>query len=159
MCARVGNRCFPVQNRFDRIARLGEHVGSPLQRKGNHAHFLKVIYVGAPSLTRRPLPRWAVLDSDVWWWDCLHSRVIDCNNDISTSALSDAALMKLCLQILLSKAALTAVARRPKDTRLFDKIDKNGLNSGFLQSSQQKAYLIRLAILLYYNNIVLVLRC
>jgi len=67
--------------------------------------------------------------------------------------------MKLCLQILLSKAALTAAARRPKDTRLFDKIDKNGLNSGFLQSSQQKAYLIRLAILLYYNNIVLVLRC
>ena len=67
--------------------------------------------------------------------------------------------MKLCLQILLSKAALTAAARRPKDTRLFDKIGKNGLNSGFLQSSQQKAYLIRLAILLYYSNIVLVIRC
>ena len=63
------------------------------------------------------------------------------------------------LTCLLSKAALTAAARRPKDTRLFDKIGKNGLNSGFLQSSQQKAYLIRLAILLYYSNIVLVIRC
>ena len=59
------------------------------------------------------------------------------------------------LTCLLSKAALTAAARRPKDTRLFDKIGKNGLNSGFLQSYQQKAYLIRLAILLYYSNIIL----
>ena len=133
--------------------------GRPYNEKENMIIFAKLIYVEAPSLMRRPLPRWAVRDSDVWWWDCLHSRVIDCNNDISTSALSDAALMKLCLQILLSKAALTAAARRPKDTRLFDKIDKNGLNSGFLQSSQQKAYLIRLAILLYYNNIILVIRC
>ena len=92
VCARVGNRCFPVQNRFDRIARLGEHVGSPLQRKGNHAHFCKsdlrgsafsdaatAAAVGSPRFERLMVRK-------------NHSRVINSNSDISTNAFSDAAL-------------------------------------------------------------------
>ncbi len=47
----------------------------------------------------------------------------------------------------------------PKNKSLFGIIGKNGLNSGFLQYSQEKAYLGLLAILLYFNNIILVTRC
>ena len=106
MCARVGNHCFPVQNRFDRIARLGEHVGSPLQRKGNHAHFCKsdlrgsafsdaatAAAVGSPRFERLMVRK-------------NHSRVINSNSDISTNALSDAALACVHLTMTLSKAAL-----------------------------------------------------
>ncbi len=51
---------------------------------------------------------------------------------------------------------VSAVSRtkRPTDTFLFETIGENGLNSGFLQCSQQKSYLRTLAIILYFSNII-----
>ena len=65
----------------------------------------------AESAHRRPLPRWAVRESNVRIIDYRHRRVINSNSHITANAFSDAALMIRYLTILLFIAAESAHRR------------------------------------------------
>ena len=91
VCARVGNRCFPVQNRFDRIARCsGRPMVAPTTKRKPCTFFKSDLrgsaFSDAATAAAVGSPRfWRLIGRKN------HSRVMNSNSDISTNAFSDAA--------------------------------------------------------------------